>query len=69
MSRISLEKLTWTFDLGGLQLPNVKNYYKANQLRFIASLFDEDKLAWIRIELNKIGENIPEDFLYKWECK
>ncbi|XP_059847237.1 uncharacterized protein LOC132406065 [Hypanus sabinus] len=69
MSRISLEKLTWKFDLGGLQLPNFKNYYKANQLRFIASLFEKDKPAWIRIELDKIGENIPEDFIYKWESK
>ena len=69
MSRISMEKLTWKFDSGGLQLPNFKNYYKANQLRFIASFFEEEKPAWIRIELDKIGEIIPEDFIYKWEPK
>ena len=69
MARISLEKLPWKFNQGGLQLPNFKNYYKANQLRFIASCFNENKPAWIKIELDKIGENISEEVIYKWEPK
>ena len=69
MSRISLEKLTWKFNLGGLQLPNFKNYYKANQLSFIASFFSEIKPAWIKIELHKLGEKVPEEFIYKWDSK
>ena len=69
MARISLEKLTWKFNQGGLQLPNFMSYYKANQLRFIAYCFNENKPAWIKIELDKIGESTSEEFIYKWEPK
>ena len=70
MPRVSMEKLTWKFELGGLQLPNFKNYYLAAQMSFISSFYQEgEKTSWVRIEMDKIKEVCPEEFIYKWEAK
>ena len=68
--RVSMEKLTWDYSLGGFRLPNFKKYYLAAQMQYISSLFDGDAApSWIQIGLHPLKEGASSDFIYKWNSK
>ena len=55
--RASLDKLTWDYGLGGLQLPNFKTYYWAAHIRFISfSTETEPTPLWTQMEMYALND-------------
>lgn len=64
--RLSLEKLSWDYKMGGLQIPNLKFYYRAAQIRFLLLLFGRNPApSWKQIELHDLDEGVKSDVIYK----
>lgn len=65
--RVSMEKLTWDYKLGGLRLPNLQKHYLAAQIRLVSFLFERENVPpWVSIGMYALKENVPADFIYKW---
>lgn len=65
--RMSLEKLSWDYGMGGLRLHNFIFYYWAAQIRSLLHFFEQDSApSWTKIKLHVFEEDMISDFVYKW---